>query len=488
MYLSMDLDRTDPITNLDFVSGRVRFNLLANTKVSHITVKLEGESRTRLLAPPPPGSRNDRPRPNLEIHKLLYKVATVFPSQGDMNGHAYPMGTNFILPAGQHVFPFSFRMPINNACLQNQTVSTNMGFAGMSLEMAKPPTSHTKTTLPPSIYFPGEAEIRYYLKCTVNLPGFLKQNPRAFRALSFVPLEPPRPALDGETYARRQHQFVNDGFPLGDRKGSSVSFFSKMGRKDSTPGTPTSPTPMSPTKEPARFSVDARLPNPPILTCGEGVPLRVIVKQLGEKNEMLFLKSLQVELIGFTQVRAHDAVRTESNSWVLVSKANINESIGTVADAAGTETELSKEYWFGQKLPDTVPPSFVTCNISRKYELKVSVGLSFGGMHGKNQFIVLPLHINVEVYSGIKPPAELLKRTEANPPKQHPIPVTKPSSAASGPSTGLPPQSAPGYDDAPPSYEDAVAEHVPPVDGPRPGYRPPEDTGGEESRITDRKN
>lgn len=54
-----------------------------------------------------------------------------------------------------------------------------MGFAGMSLEMAKPPTSHTKTTLPPSIYFPGEAEIRYYLKCTVNLPGFLKQNPRA---------------------------------------------------------------------------------------------------------------------------------------------------------------------------------------------------------------------------------------------------------------------------------------------------------------------
>ena len=70
MYLSIDLDRTDPITNLDFVSGRVRFNLLANTKVSHITVKLEGESRTRLLSAPPPGSRNDRPRPNLEIHKV----------------------------------------------------------------------------------------------------------------------------------------------------------------------------------------------------------------------------------------------------------------------------------------------------------------------------------------------------------------------------------------------------------------------------------
>jgi hypothetical protein len=98
---------------------------------------------------------------------------------------------------------------------------------------------------------------------------------------------------------------------------------------------------------------------------------------------MLYLKTLQVELIGFTQVRAHDAVRTESNSWVLVSMANINQNIGAVSDVAGTENEISKEFWYGQKLPDTVPPSFVTCNISRKYELKISVGLAFGGMHGR---------------------------------------------------------------------------------------------------------
>ena len=98
---------------------------------------------------------------------------------------------------------------------------------------------------------------------------------------------------------------------------------------------------------------------------------------------MLFLKTLQVELIGFTQVRAHDVQRTETNSWVLVSQANINEAIGTVADAEGAENEINKEFWYGRKLPDTVPPSFVTCNLSRKYELKVSVGLAYGGMHGR---------------------------------------------------------------------------------------------------------
>lgn len=98
---------------------------------------------------------------------------------------------------------------------------------------------------------------------------------------------------------------------------------------------------------------------------------------------MLFLKTLQVELIGFTHVRAHDAVRTESNSWVLVSMSNINQSIGSVGDPAGTETELNKEFWYGEKLQDSVPPSFTACNISRKYELKVSVGLGYGGMHGR---------------------------------------------------------------------------------------------------------
>jgi hypothetical protein len=43
---------------------------------------------------------------------------------------------------------------------------------------ARAPTQHVKATLPPSIYFPGEAEIRYYLKVTVNRPSLLKENPR----------------------------------------------------------------------------------------------------------------------------------------------------------------------------------------------------------------------------------------------------------------------------------------------------------------------
>jgi hypothetical protein len=53
--------------------------------------------------------------------------------------------------------------------------------------------------------------------------------------------------------------------------------------------------------------------------------------------------------------------------------------------------------------------------------------------------------------------------------------------AASG--SHLPPQHVPGNDDAPPSYEDAIASDLPPLNGPRTGYRPPAAPEGE-SRIT----
>ena len=48
------------------------------------------------------------------------------------------------------------------------------------VEVAKAPVHHVKLTLPPTLTgFPGEAEIRYYVKATVTRPGFLKENLRS---------------------------------------------------------------------------------------------------------------------------------------------------------------------------------------------------------------------------------------------------------------------------------------------------------------------
>lgn len=87
---------------------------------------------------------------------------------------------------------------------------------------------------------------------------------------------------------------------------------------------------------------------------------------------------------------------------------------------------------------------------------------------------MLPLRFPVEVYSGIAPPAALIEAMASRPsqPPQRP----RPSSAITPPTFDplFPPQlGTPGAsvaDDAPPSYEDAMADEIGPLDGPRRDY------------------
>lgn len=67
----LDQGGTFSFTNLDEISGRVVVRCVKSTDVNSIVVKLEGESRTRLLSPGG-GPNNERPRPQLEYHKILY--------------------------------------------------------------------------------------------------------------------------------------------------------------------------------------------------------------------------------------------------------------------------------------------------------------------------------------------------------------------------------------------------------------------------------
>jgi hypothetical protein len=311
--------------------------------------------------------------------------------------------------------------------------------------------------------------------------------------LKFLPIEPPRIGNPNEeTYARRQHQFSK--VPNAPRKKNSI--FSRS----------TNPFHEMET-EPPRVSVDARLPNPSILTCNEPVPLRLMAKKLSDSPETIFLQMLQIELISYTKILAHDLTRQESGSWVVMSRSNMGLALGQPGDGAGTEWNIDPKLWSALPLPNSVAPSFETCNIERSYELEVRVGLTHG-THGnmkvgfdhqtspnpkpgtnrltlQPQLIVLPLRMPVKVYSGIAPPQALLDAMAAAAPELSPSkPTSKPSWPTSDeisrppmpprPSTGpVPADAGAVYDDAPPSYEDAMAENLSPVDGPRREYHPP---------------
>ncbi|KAF9691888.1 hypothetical protein EKO04_010130 [Ascochyta lentis] len=482
MLVSITLDHPhEHYTNLDVIQGRVFLRVPNPTNISSIVVKLEGESKTRLLAPIHP-SRPDKQRPVLEVHKVLYKTEVVWPANMRPEDLLTNNKTGFTMNAGNFEYPFQFKIPLNTSCHAQQSTApiSNISFANTIPEFAKAPTQHVKSTLPPSLTgFPGEAEIRYFVKVTVSRPSLFKENPRAVANFTLLPIEPPRTErADGEAYARRQHQFLENA--------PSVAAGKKPGlfeRKSSTMSVPSSPT----SGPPPRVVLDARLPNPAILTANQDLPLRLLMKSMSPRTKNVYMQMLQIELIGYTRVRAHEVVRTESNSWILCSFSNMAIPLGSPTDPVETEVPVNPEYWSGKPLPNTVPPTFQTCNLSRFYELEVRVGIGYGSYkQGEDQLVVLPLRLPVKVYSGIAPPKALLEAAltgEANkmanlgvpPPQgQRPHTPTTPSHAGSStsPSATVRPQSD-SFEAPPPTYEEAVGQDLPPINGYRGTYQPP---------------
>lgn len=263
------------------------------------------------------------------------------------------------------------KFPFNNSC--DRTNNINVGFPNFAVDVSTLPLRHVKKLLPPTLTdCPGAAEIRYYVKVTVARPSILKGNPRAFVAFNFLPIEPPRPAgvQNVQIYARREPIFHRDeqSNPAG-QKGGLIDTL--LARRSSVPSS-------SAAGELPRFIIDARLPNPAIIIRNKDIPLKVVFKQLNKRTEVIYLDSFQVELIGYTKIRSQDIGRTESQSWLIVSRSNMALPIGNVDDAAGTETALKDDFWRDRPLANSVCPSFETCNISRHYELETRVEVRCG--------------------------------------------------------------------------------------------------------------
>ena len=304
--------------------------------------------------------RNDRATVATENHKILYKIAQVFPTlEGGVSGMAYT------LRAGVHEYPFRFKIPFNNGCSdpQSQQMGPGSGFGGFGLGgLQQLQYRHVKKTLPPSLTgFPGEAEIRYYVKVTVQRPSIFKENRRNAIGFKFLPFEPPRESkTSNEVYARRPYVFQPGMLGVPKKKGM-------FGKK---------PAEMS--GNPPKGEVDARLPSPAILTCNEPIPLRLIMRKTVQSPENVYLMSLQVHLIGSTEVRAQDVLRTETSTWVLISLDGLAMQVGSPSDELRTETVIDSSLWDTIPLPNTVAPSFQTCNLTRRYEIEVKVGLGYG--------------------------------------------------------------------------------------------------------------
>lgn len=455
-------------TNLDVISGKIILGISRPEQIGAVIVKLEGESKTALGAPDATDLQiggASRRRATVtensqtlhENHKILYKVQQVFPGE---NVPAY--ATPVVLNPGQHEWPFSFKVPFNNACgdpnamVKIGGLAGAGGFAGPSFfgmggirlmdgskQLLYP---HVTKTLPPSFTgFPREAEIRYYVKVTIQRPGLFRENIRHQLGFKFMPIEPPRPAPSNqEGYARRPFTFTPKS-PGSNGKSQQLqpkrqSVFS---RKPSSNNLAANGSSSSDPEQPPSVEISARLPHPAILTCNKPIPLRLLAKKLVATSAECYLVSLQIDLVGSTIVRCQDLVNTETTRWVVASRHGLAIPLQKgPGDAVGTETEVNNVLWNRQPLPNTVMPSFITCNLKRTYSLELKLGVSWGKPPGATtaipddtasnsslpsmmkmgkskgkgkdpaynlaQTMFLPLHFSsVQVYSGLEPPASL---------------------------------------------------------------------------------
>ncbi|KAI1462764.1 hypothetical protein F4805DRAFT_9246 [Annulohypoxylon moriforme] len=498
-------------TNLDFISGRVILVLHRTENIGNVIVKLEGESRTALTVPSP-GDRDDyyhaRPPGGVmggdvitENHKILYRVFQVYPDDG----------ASIPFQPGMHEFKFNFKMPLNNICHDEKAMTSLLGLGGIggssgfrTMDGTKQlMLQHVKSTLPPSLTgFPQEAEIRYYLKVTIQRPGFFKENWRYQVGFKFLPIEPPRPAKTSqEAFARRPFTF-RPRAPQHHRK-------SLFGNKSPGPGAD------DPNQLPPNIEMSARVPFPSILTCNEPLPLRIIARKLAPtttREQQVYVTALEIALIGYTQVRVQNLENTEVTTFPIFSAPRLSPPIALFAspsDPVDTEFEIPKSLWADKRLPNTVAPSFRTCNLARRYEIQMMITLSWGtqpsgssislapGKQPLAQAITLPLKLsNVEVFSGIAPPQELINSMNhgANgniiggagagfgiggphlrPPQLPHRPGSVPNAHAQGPQQQQQQQRPPAdplyppqlgtpanaaFDDAPPSYDEAMADRL----------------------------
>ncbi|KAI4271205.1 MAG: hypothetical protein L6R35_006558, partial [Caloplaca aegaea] len=479
-------DQRSWYTNLDVISGKIILSLPRRETITAITVKLEGESITHLVGDVPiaisaMGRRTHDEMVETEFHKVLYKVLTLLPTKD-----ALPTTTGVnIIEAGVHEFSFQVKLPFNNSCVDAD--STYVTLAGRQVQTLGNRERHVRKTLPPSLQMVhDQAIIRYYIKATVQRPAFYKENFRSEVSFPFFPIEPPRPPVPtpqqqrSETYSRNAHVFapVAKSRGLFERKpvgGADVSSLL-----------------------PPNVCIDGRLPDPPIITCNQPLPLKVLITKLNESSAAIHLHLLQIELVAKTRLRAHHLLIDNLTSTVIVSKSNMR----TRLLESNNLMQIDQGHWSTINLPNNVAPSFETCNISRSYELRIKVGLQHGvDDHVFPELGIVTLFMSVQVFSGIAPPQALLQAMASHPhpppripPRPHP-PVTSTSTTAANlsphPFHAAPPfpsqsQPAPQQqfqtgqthpeegpfpdDDAPPSYEEALAEGIAPVDGPRGVY------------------
>lgn len=185
----------------------------------------------------------------------------------------------------------------------------------------------------------------------------------------------------GQVFARVKYQFTAPA-----SSSSNPTLFGRPGRPttgrdgrsatDSPALSPAGGKGRSQTEGPY-LQVEARIPDPPILTLNTQLPLQIMVNTLNEKFRGMTLTSLHLDLAQHLHVKAQEIQVDVPASQVLFTQSNMVLPLEFDPDSG--QAIVPPELWYGVMIPPAIPPTFEICNIGTSYTLLVRIGLRWDG-------------------------------------------------------------------------------------------------------------
>lgn len=129
--------------------------------------------------------------------------------------------------------------------------------------------------------------------------------------------------------------------------------------------------------------------------------MRLVAERLNYSAHSLYIASFQLLLFGYTDIRAGSAASGQMSSWMIQSLSNLDLELSSGDDA--TRCDIDPTLWRDKHIPETAVPSFETCNMSRRYEFEILLGLQCKHDGKAGRVSVVQLRVPVKIGSGLSP-------------------------------------------------------------------------------------
>lgn len=451
-----DLRASNIFTNLDTIRGKVYVNVRSEISLSCIQIKLEGVSQS-IIRKKEWVKKKEKTVTKVENHTLLYEAKTIFPPK---NIRKVSSAKDFTLTPGEYEYDFEFKLPYNSTCETNiapkNGITNKFQIVRTNLEYVNKADLHVQGMLPPSLTDLGDlAQINYFLKVTVKRASLIKPNIRKISPFRFVPFD----SVDHINRSNRELNFLRREYVFKDKIPEIIALFNKPAginspapkqsppspqRRSSSflktlffgswddvsqqqqpqpPPTPPKDEPPTITSYDVPFYFEARF-HGLFQTVGKPPSYRLYVlskanpkKYLGIDGESsglgaIYLKSLKIDLFIISNIVSQEFKKQDMKLITLcqvsvsgkldLAYARKSKAINEQTGSALHELEIPQSVFSNAIIPYSVVPSFKTCNVQRKYKLKITAGFTDTKSSKKIQEVELETWL--DVLGGIPPP------------------------------------------------------------------------------------